>query len=175
LAIVSVFGSAACAAQGWFLTVGGGLRDIEVDSSAAIANSTRVDENVVAELGGGYLFSTNIVLEASTSSSYSVSGLVGFGSYEFQDDRIMVGYAFPVAERFRIVPEAGVTFWDLRATQSFFFQPSSDQTMSGTDAVWRLAGEYLIGTTFGVYFSYTRAEFDVGSDSLGSFGMKVRF
>jgi hypothetical protein len=175
LSIVSVVGSVPCAAQGWFLTVGGGLRDIEIDSGAAIANSTGGDDNVVSELGGGYLFSTNVVLEASTTDSFSVSGLLGFGSYEFQDDRLMVGYAFPVAERFRIVPEVGVTLWELRAVQSFFFQPSSDQTFSGTDTVWRLAGEWQIGTTFGMYFSYTKAEFDVGNDSLGSFGMKVRF
>ena len=175
LAIVSVLGSVPCTAQGWFLTVGGGLRDVEVDSSAATANNTSVDENVVAEFGGGYVFPTNVVLEASTTSGFSVSGLVGFGSYEFEDDRLMVGYAFPVAERFRIVPEVGVTFWELRASQSFFFQPSSQRSTSGTDVVWRLAGEWLIGTTFGMYFSYTTAEFDVGNDSLGSVGMKVRF
>jgi hypothetical protein len=169
-------GSVACAAQGVFLTVGGGVRDVQVDSNSAFANNLSTDENVLAELGVGYLFSNNIVLEGNVTDSVSVTGFFGSGTYEFEDDRVTVGYAFPVGKRFRIVPTVGASFWDFRATRSVIVPPSSvERTLSGTDIVWRLAGEYLVGETFGIYFAYTRAEFDIGSTPAVSVGMRVQF
>jgi hypothetical protein len=176
LTVASLLAPVASAAEGWFFTLGGGVRNIDVDSNSAVANSLSTDENVVAELGGGFVFSSNVVLEGTTTDAVSVTGLFGLGSFEFEDDRVMVGYAFPVSEKFRIVPSVGASFWDFRATTLVFFgPPSTERTMSGTDVVFRLGGEFLAGETFGIYFGYTRAEFDVGDTSSFSVGMRVQF
>jgi hypothetical protein len=88
----------------------------------------------------------------------------------------MVGYAFPVAERFRIVPTIGASFWDFRATDFVFFgPPSADQTLSGTDLMFRIGGEFLVGETFGISFGYTRTEFDVGDTSVAGVAMRIQF
>lgn len=175
-ALAALVGSGPCAAEGWFLSVGGGGRSIDVDRDSAVANSFNTDENLVAELGGGYVFSNNIVLEGVTSDAVSVTGLFGLGSYEFEDDRLMVGYSFPVGESFRIVPTIGASFWDFRATDDIFFgPPSAQQTLSGTDLVWRLAGEFMFGETFGISFGYTRGEFDVGDTSVASVAARIEF
>jgi hypothetical protein len=176
LAAAALLGSGACAAEGWFFTVGGGGRNIHVDTNAAIANSFSTDGNFVSELGGGYVFSNNIVLEGVTTDAVSVTGIFGFASYEFEDDRAMVGYAFPVSKRFRIIPTIGASFWDFRATEFVLFGPSSpERTLSGTDVVWRLGGEFLAGETFGISFGYTRGEFDVGDTSVASVAARIQF
>jgi hypothetical protein len=176
LVAASLLGSGTCAAEGWFLTVGGGGRNIDVDRNSAVANGFSEDGNLVSELGGGYVFSNNIVLEGATTDAVSVTGFFGFASYEFEDDRVMVGYSFPVSERFRIVPTIGASFWDFRVTDFVFFgPPSAEQTLSGTDVVWRLGGEFLVGETFGISFGYTRGEFDVGDTSVAGVAMRVQF
>jgi hypothetical protein len=176
LAFASLVGPGACAAEGWYLTIGGGGRNIDVDRDSAFANGFSTDGNLVAELGGGYVFSNNIVLEAVTADAVSVTGLFGFASFEFEDDRVMVGYSFPVSERFRIVTSIGASFWDFRATDFVFFGPPNvEQTLSGTDVVWRIGGEFLAGDTFGISFGYTRGEFDVGDTSLAGISMRVQF
>ena len=174
LAAASLTGPAICSAEGWFLTIGGGLRDIEVDGNSPVANNLSIDENVVAELAAGYVFSSNLVIEGATTDGASVSGLFGSGTYELDDYRVMAGYAFSVGEKFRIVPTGGASFWDFRATSGFFL-PMSERSLSGTDFVWRLAGEYLAGETFGISFGYTRGEFDVGDTSLLTVGMRIQF
>jgi hypothetical protein len=166
----------ACAAEGWFFTIGGGGRNIHVDRTAAIANGFSVDGNFVTEIGGGYVFSNNIVLEAATTDAVSITGVFGFASYEFEDDRVMVGYAFPASEKFRIIPSVGASFWDFRATEVVFFgTPTPERTLSGTDLLLRIGGEFLVGETFGISFGYTRVEFDVGDTSVASVAMRVQF
>jgi hypothetical protein len=86
----------------------------------------------------------------------------------------MVGYAFPVSEKFRIVPAAGASFWDFQATSSIF-SSAPERSMSGTDFVWRLGGEFLVGETFGISFGYTSSRFDAGDTSMLSFGMRIQF
>jgi hypothetical protein len=174
LAAASITGPVVCTAEGWFLTIGGGVRNIEVDGDSAVANNLSIDENVVAELGAGYVFSNGVVLEGAATDGASVSGLFGSGTYEFDDYQVMAGYAFAVGEKFRIVPTGGASFWKFRATTSFPL-PSSERSLSGTDFVWRLAGEYLAGETFGISFGYTRNDFDVGDTSLLSVGVRIQF
>jgi hypothetical protein len=163
-----------CAAEGWYLTIGGGLRNIDVDSNSPVANSLSTDDNVVAELGAGYVFPSNLVLEGAIADGASVTGLFGVGSYELDDYRVMVGYAFPVSEKFRIVPAAGLSFWDFQATSSFF-SSAPERSMSGTDFAWRLGGEFLVGDTFGISFGYSGSEFDAGDTSLFGVGMRIQF
>jgi hypothetical protein len=147
LAVALLGASGTCAAEGWFLTVGGGGRNIDVDRDSAFANGFSTDGN-----------------------------LVGVASFEFEDDRVMVGYSFPVSETFRIVPTIGASFWDFRATDfSFFGSPNADQALSGTDMVWRIGGDILFGETFGISFGYTRGEFDVGDTSLLGVAMRIQF
>jgi hypothetical protein len=176
LAVALLGASGTCAAEGWFLTVGGGGRNIDVDRDSAFANGFSTDGNLVGELGGGYVFSNNLVLEAATTDAVSVTGLFGFASFEFEDDRVMVGYSFPVSETFRIVPTIGASFWDFRATDfSFFGSPNADQALSGTDMVWRIGGDILFGETFGISIGYTRGEFDVGDTSLAGVALRIQF
>jgi hypothetical protein len=175
-ALAAIFGSTPCAAEGWFFTVGGGGRNIDVDSDSAFASTFNSDGNLVTELSGGYVFSNNLVIEGVTTDAVSVTGLFGFASYEFEDDRLMFGYSFPVSDRFRIVPTIGASFWDFRATDFVFFGPPSAQaTLSGTDVIWRLGGEFLVGDTFGISFGYTRGEFDVGDTSSAGIAMRIQF
>jgi hypothetical protein len=177
LATGSIFASVTCAAQGVFISFGEGLRAVAVDASATVANSADADDIAVVEFAVGYLFANGIVFEASTNVVFSgENSLLGLDAYAFEDDRLMVGYAFPVGEDFRIVPAAGATFWELTATEGFFRPgPQTERTTSGTDFAWRLGGEYIIGETFSLYFSVSRTNFDVGDDSLLSFGAKVDF
>jgi hypothetical protein len=175
-ALAAILGSGTCAAEGWFMTIGGGGRNIDVDSNSAFASTFNSDGNLVTELGGGYVFSNNLVLEAITTDAVSVTGLFGFASYEFEDDRLMVGYSFPVSERFRIVPTIGSSFWDFRATDfAFLGSPSAQATLSGCDVIWRIGGEFLVGDTFGISFGYTRGEFDVGDTSQAGIAMRIQF
>jgi hypothetical protein len=174
LAVASLTASFACVAEGWYLTIGGGLRSIDVDSNSPVANSLSTDDNVVAELGAGYVFANNLVIEGAVTDAASVTGLFGVGSYELDDYRVMVGYAFPVSEKFRIVPAAGASFWDFRAMGSFF-SSAPERSLSGTDFVWRLGGEFLVGDTFGISFGYTSSQFDAGDSFVFGVDMRIQF
>jgi hypothetical protein len=175
--VVAIFPSAACLGQGVNLLVGGGGGDLSVDTAAAIANSGGNEDTFVGELGVGYRFPNNVVIEGSGSTGFNVTAFLLGGSYEFQEARVMAGYAFPVTEKLRLVPTLGMSFWQLDAVESpfLFFVPFARRTTSGTDAAWRLAGEYYFNQRFGAYFSYSGTRPDFGSFSLLSFGMKVQF
>jgi hypothetical protein len=177
LAIVLSFPSAACLGQGVNLSVGGGGGDLSVDTAAAVSNSGGNEDTFVGELGVGYRFANNVAIEGSGSTGYNMTAFLLGGSYEFQEARVMAGYAFPVTEKLRLVPTLGVSFWQLEAVESpfLFFVPFARRTTSGTDAAWRFAGEYYFSPRFGAYFSYSGTRPDFGSFSLLSFGMKVQF
>jgi hypothetical protein len=177
LAVASLIASGTSAAEGWFFTVGAGGRNIHVDRTSALANGFTADGNFVTEFGGGYVFSNNIVLEGTLTDSVSVTGIFGFASYEFEDDRVMVGYAFPVSEKFRFIPSVGASLWEFRATEVTFIigPPATEQTRSGTDLVLRIGGEFLAGETFGISFGYTRGEFDDGDTAVASVAMRIQF
>jgi hypothetical protein len=175
--VVAVFPSAACVGQGVNLSVGGGGGDLGVDTAAAISNGGGDEDTFVGELGVGYRFANNVVIEGSGSTGFNVTALLLGGSYEFQEARVMAGYAFPVTEKLRLVPTAGVSVWQLEAVESplLFFVPFARRTTSGSDLAWRLAGEYYFNQRLGAYFSYSGTRPDFGRFSLLSFGMKVQF
>ena len=177
LAVLSVVPSAACVAQGVNLLLGGGGGDIGVDSGAGISNGVGSEDTFVAELGVGYRFANNVVIEGSGITGFSITAFFGGDSYEFHENRVMAGYAFPVTEKLRLVPALGVSLWELDAVEGtfLFFTPTSRRTTSGTDTAWRLTGEYYFSQKFGAYFSYSGTRPDFGSFSLLSFGMKVQF
>jgi hypothetical protein len=174
--VLSALPSAACLGQGVNLSLGGGAGDLSVDTGA-ISSGPEDEDTFVGEFGVGYRFANNVLVEGSGSSGFNVTALILGGSYEFQEARLMAGYAFPVTEKLHIVPTLGVSFWQLEAVESplFFFLPIANQTTSGTDAAWRLAGEYYFSPRFGAYFSYSGTRPDFGSFSLLSFGWKIQF
>ena len=173
---LSVFPSAACLGQGINLTLGGGGGDLSVDSGTAISNSGGDEDTFVGELGVGYRFANNVVIEGSDSTGFNITAFLLGGTYDFQETRLAGGYAFPVTEKFRFVPTLGLSFWELEAVDGLFsFAPPSRATTSGTDIAWRLAGEYYFGEKFGAYFSYSGTRPDFGRFSLLSFGMKIQF
>ena len=173
---LSVFPSAACLAQGVNLTVGGGTGDLNFDRGTAISSNGGEDDTFVGEIGVGYRFANNVAIEGSSNAGFNIAAIFLGGSYEFQETRLMAGYAFPVTEKLRLVPTLGVSLWDLEAVDGLFsFLPTARQSTSGTDIAWRFAGEYYFGERFGAYFSYSGTNPDFGSFSLLSFGMKVQF
>jgi hypothetical protein len=176
-AVLAVLPSLACVGQGINLSLGGGGGDLSVDTGAAISNGAEDEDTFVGEIGVGYRFANNVLIEGSGSTGFNVTALILGGSYEFQEARLMAGYTFPVTEKLRIVPTLGVSFWQLEAVESplFFFLPIANRTSSGTDAAWRLAGEYYFSQRFGAYFSYSGTRPEFGSFSLLSFGMKIQF
>ena len=117
------------------------------------------------------------MIDGSGTTGFNITTFFGGDSYEFHENRLMAGYAFPVTEKLRLVPALGVSFWELDAVEGtfLFFTPMSRRTTSGTDTAWRLTGEYYFGRRFGAYFSYSGTRPDFGSFSLLSFGMKVQF
>lgn len=175
--VLSMFSSAACIAQGVNLSFGGGGGDLSVDAGAAISNGVNNEDTFVAELGVGYRFANNVVIEGCGTTGFNITTFFGGDSYEFHENRVMAGYAFPVTEKLRLVPTLGVSFWELEAVDGtfLFFTPMSRRTTSGTDTAWRLMGEYYFSRRFGAYFSYAGTRPDFGSFSLLSFGMKVQF
>ena len=173
---LSVFPSAACLGQGVNLTFGGGGGDLNVDAGAAISNGISSDDTFVSEIGVGYRFANNVAIEGSSTTGFNLVGLFLGGTYAYQERRVMAGYAFPVTEKLRLVPALGVSMWDIDAAGGLFsFVPTAQQTRSGTDIAWRMAGEYYFGRRFGAYLSYYGTRPDFGSFSLLSLGMKVQF
>jgi hypothetical protein len=175
--VLAALPSTACLGQGVTLSVGGGGGELGVDTEAAISNGSGDEDTFVGELGVGYRFANNVVIESSGSTGFDVTGFLLGGYYEFQEARVMGGYAFPVTEKLRLVPTLGVSLWQLEAVESpfLFFVPFARRATSGTDIAWRLAGEYYFGERFGAYFSYSGTRPDFGSFSLLSFGIKVQF
>jgi hypothetical protein len=134
------------------------------------------EDTFVAELGVGYRFANNVVIEGSGTTGFSITAFFGGDSYEFQENRLLAGYAFPVTEKLRLVPALGVSFRELEAVEGpIFLLPTARRTTSGTDTAWRLMGEYYFSRKFGAYFSYSGTRPNFGSFSLLSFGMKVQF
>ena len=174
--VLSVFPSAVCVAQGVNLTVGGGNGDLNVDTPFAISNGGGDEDTFVGEIGVGYRFANNVAIEGSSTSGFNLTAFFFGGSYQFQETRLMAGYAFPVTDKLRLVPTLGVSLWDLDAVDGpIFFLPTARQTSSGTDITWRFAGEYYFSRRFGAYASYSGTDPDFGSFSLLSFGLKVQF
>jgi hypothetical protein len=176
--VLSVLPSAACVAQGVSLSVGGGAGDLNFDRGTAISSSGGDDDTFVGEVGVGYRFPNNVAIEGSSSAGFNIAAIFLGGSYQYQETRLMAGYAFPVTEKARLVPMLGVSRWDLEAVDGLFsFLPTARQSTSGTDIAWRFAGEYYFGERerFGAYFSYSGTDADFGDFSLLSFGLKVQF
>jgi hypothetical protein len=177
LTVLAALHCPVCSGQAVTISVGGGGGDLDVDSAAAISNGTDDEDTFTGELGVGYRFANNVVIEGSGSTGFDVTALLLGGSYEFQEARVMAGYAFPVAEKFRLVPTLGLSIWQLEAVENplLFFVPFARRSTSGTDVAWRLAGEYYFSRRFGAYFSYSSTRPDFGSFSLLSLGMKIQF
>jgi len=167
----------ACCAQGVTVSLGGGFGDLNVDAGSTASNRITDDDTFAGELGVGYRLPNNVVIEGGGSTGFTVTALLAGATAEFRDARLMAGYAFPVTEKFRIVPTAGVSFWRLETVENplLFFVPFAQRSTSGTDVAWRAAGEYYFSQRFGAYFAYSGTHPDFGSFSLLSFGMTIQF
>ena len=176
LVVVATMFPSVCLAQGVFLSVGGGIGDVNVKESLRSDAVDDDDNNWVDEGSLGYRFPSNAVVEASIARGVSDAWFFDFVSYEYQDERIMAGYAFDVGRRFAVTPQIGVSFWDVRLTDVFFTsEPDGVRKLSGEDWVWRLRGEIKFSRTWRLYLSYTEGRHDFGEISLPSVGFKVQF
>jgi hypothetical protein len=175
--VFALLPSAACIAQGVTLSLGGGFGDLRVDAASTTTNRITDDDTFAGELGVGYRLPSNVVIEASGSTGFTVTALLAGATAEFRDARVMAGYAFPVTENFRVVPMAGVNFWRLETVDNplLFFVPFAQRSTSGTDLAWRVAGEYYFNRRFGAYFAYSGTRPEFGSFSLLSFGLAIQF
>jgi hypothetical protein len=176
LAVVAALYPCACLAEGVFLSLGGGIGDVNVKESLRSQGADDDDRNWVNEGSLGYRFRSNAVVEASIARGVSDVWFFDFVRYEYRDERVMAGYSFDVGRRFAVTPQIGISSWDVRLTDVFLLSdPDGVRDLSGEDWVWRLRGEIEFSEAWRLYLSYTQARHAFGEISLPSVGFKVQF
>jgi outer membrane protein with beta-barrel domain len=179
--ILALFGSAAPAvalAGGVFFGFGGGAGDMNFDDDSLASNRFFSDDSVVGEWLVGYRFDSKLVIEGGGTAGMSFDTLLFGDFFTLSDQRVMVGYAFQPAERFSIVPKAGVSFWDFETGDGFlpiFGGQRTDFDSSGSDWIWRVSFEWHAGERLRLYGAYTEAHYDFGDSTAPSFGFKFQF
>jgi hypothetical protein len=174
LASIAIVSPGACLAQEMFVSVGGGVGRVTVDQDLRTEGRDDDDNNWVNEASVGYSFASNVVIEASIARGISESFIFG-GQYEYEDERLMAGYSFDLGKRFAIIPQVGISYWDVTLSEGGLFSSVRRSEVSGDDWVWRLRGDLRFNELIGMYFSFTNANHDFGEIWLWSLGVKFQF
>jgi len=156
-------------AEGFFLGLGLGSGDADFDEpifSSGDPFSFDNESNVlVGEFFLGYEFASDVFLELGVQG-YDTFEIFSFGDLlDLDAVRAGVGYVFPGDSRFRIVAKAGLTFWDLKARESFVFNPGPEEVSSrdGADLFVEAGLEYRFNESVRAGLSLDYANLDFGS------------
>jgi hypothetical protein len=174
VAAIAIVLPGACLAQGAFVSVGGGLGQVTVNRDLQLQGHDDDDNNWVNEASVGYSFAKSAVIEVSIARGISESFIFG-GEYEYEDERLMAGYSFDVGKRFAIIPQVGISYWDVTLSRGGFFSPVIRSEVSGDDWVWRLRGDLKFNELIRMYFSFADTNHDFGDLTLWSLGVKFQF
>jgi hypothetical protein len=177
LALIAATAPATATAGGVFFGFGGGYGDVSFDDDAFAATRIVGDDSLVSEWLVGYRFDSKLVIEGGGTIGLGLDTLVLADSFLLEDQRVMVGCAFPLGERFSIVPKAGVSFWQLDTEDGFFpfLGSRPDLNDSGSDFIWRVSVEWRLAQRFHLYAAYSDARYSFGDSSSPSFGFKFQF
>jgi hypothetical protein len=179
LALIAAATPDSAFAGGVFFGFGGAAGDVDFDSDFA-ADRVTSDDSIVGEWEVGYRFDSKFAIEGGGSVGMSLDTFLFGDAFVLSDYRVMAGYAFQPAERFSIVPEVGVSFWDLKTDEEILlpFIPGGgllDFGESGSDLMFRVSFEWRVAQRLHLYGAYTEAHYDIGDSSAPSFGFKFQF
>ena len=178
LALIAATAPSTALAGGVFFGFGGAAGDVDFDSTVA-ENRVSSGDSLVGEWQVGYRFDSNLVIEGGGSLGLSLDFFFLADSFALSDNHVMVGYAFQPAERFSIVPELGLSHWNLTTEEtaifSFFGVPPVGSDDSGNDWIFRVSLEWRVAQRLRLYGAFTEAHYDFGDSSAPSLGFKFQF
>jgi hypothetical protein len=172
LALIST-GQAADAERKTYLAIKAGNGNIKVNSEHALDGLAIEDDIFSGGVYAGYNFDSGLVAEAGMSVEFNS---ILFESYDVMQFVGSLGYNFAVGDKFTFTPKAGLSMWEFEAYDSgFLFGTPEDHSYDGTDMIWSLEGEYLLGELLQLNLSYTQGSCDFGDLDSFRFGMEFDF
>lgn len=161
----------------FYLTPGIGRGEIEIKSGFAFEN--RESSHNDFGLGGtvGYEFESNFLVEGDFYRSETDSIFELFDSFRLSQTRVLVGYAFDVVPRFRIIPKVGYSSWTLKGEEGIFLNPGDElrSSIDGDTTFVQLDFEFPIKDWFSINTSYINNNFDFGKAESIRVGVKFKF
>ena len=180
LALIAATVPGTALAGGVFFGFGGSFGNVDFDRDIFAANQTPSDDSFAGEWHIGYRFDSKLVIEGGGAQGFSLDLLILGDAFFLDDKHVMVGYEFQPAKRLSIVPQLGVSYWDLETEDGpgFFFFGSQrvDFDGSGNDWIGRVTFEWPKTTKrFRPYAAYTEGHYDFGESRALSFGARFQF
>ena len=168
----------AANAGGMLFGFGAGAGVVVFDADVSAGNNAVSDDDMVGELWVGYRFDSKVIVEGGQSVGLSIDIFTFGDSFTLEDFRVLAGYSVELGERFKFLPELGVSFWDIDTSDfsnSFFGSSRRAIHDSGTDLIWRVSGEVRVATRTHLYLAYSAADYDFGDATRLSTGVKWQF
>ncbi len=164
-------------ADDFYLTPGIGRGEIDIKSEYSFSGES--DSNYNFGFGGtlGYEFDSNLLIEGNFYRSETDSIFNAIDSYRFSQTRFLVGYAFDVAAKFRIIPKVGYSSWELDGEEGELFNPGDEarSSIDGDTTFAQIDFEFPIRDWFSINASYTNTHFDFGKAQALHAGVKFKF
>lgn len=154
-----------------------GRGEIEINPKYSFNNQKDSSENLGFGVIVGHEFDSNIVLEGNYYQSDSDSFLSVSNSYQLTQTRALVGYAFDLAEHFRIIPKIGISNWKLDSQEGALFNPGVEERLkfSGNETFAELGFEFPVNQLITISGAYRNINFDFGDAQSANVAVKFKF
>lgn len=154
-----------------------GRSSISLDADFRASDYDSKHDGYLAGYIIGYRFDNDIVIEGNRSYSSNDGFFRTFDHYETTESRLMLGYSFEIAERFRIVPMLGYTRWKLTSKEGRLLNPGSEEELefTGTDLNYKVRADLPVGRLLVLSLSYTNSNVDYGRNALMQVGVMIEF
>ncbi|MEL6868718.1 MAG: outer membrane beta-barrel protein [Pseudomonadota bacterium] len=175
LAIVASL-QTANAEEGLFVAVGIGGADVDYDGPLFASDDPVEFDSSSSLLAGeilvGYEFANDLFVEIGERGYASFN--LGLGDQiSLSAIRTGLGYSWSSESRLGIVTKAGLAFWDLRARESFLFNPGPEEQtrQQGTDLFLEAGVEFRFTDAFrmGLSWEYVAVDFGGASSVMATF------
>jgi len=160
----------AAAIKNYYLLAGFGKSDIDVKREFQVNGENESNDNIDLQLSLGYQFNNNIMVEGGFVSHNSLD-IFGLGNHSsVYENLLLVGYRFDITDSISIFPRVGQSWWALKSTEGFLFNPGEEmkRTVKDNDPTYILSVSY---NSF--YTTYQSTNFGFGS--VDSFVMGIKF
>lgn len=154
-----------------------GASSVDFDEDTNLLVEDYDDDGLGFTYSLGYRWENNAIVEISGSFASNNAFFESFDFYETTEYQLLVGYSFPVSEKFRVVPMVGLSNWDLDSKEGTFLNPGDEvrQTFSGTDVAYKISAEYALFSSVVLSLSYRSSALDIGTSSMTQLGLKMAF
>jgi hypothetical protein len=161
----------------FYVTPGIGRGEIKVKPEYSFSGQKQTNNNFGLGAAVGYEFDSNVLVESHFYRSETDSIFSAFDSYRFSQTRFLIGYAFDVNLKFRIIPKIGYSQWDLDGEEGMFLNPGDEERSSidGNTSFAQIDFEFPIRDWFSINTSYTNTNFDFGKVQTIHAGVKFKF